>query len=137
MESKEKGQYRIIGILSPDIEPLIREKTGSKTSTVNLSSDTVIEHLGKHDDLLQTDYHRLPGGIWNPDYIFLEKTASTGSQTLHFCVVDKKTGVGRVYKIPVKVTKNKDEMFVTSFYEAHIESLLRSRKSELIYEKKN
>lgn len=134
MESKEKGQYRIIGILSPDIEPLIREKTGSKTSTVNLSSDTVIEHLGKHDDLLQTDYHRLPGGIWNPDYIFLEDAKGNGTQTLHFYKEDS-DGEGYVYKIPVKLTKNKDEMFVTSFYRSSLKNLLSKKNGKIIFKK--
>ncbi len=82
---------------------------GSLTNTVLMSGETAAKQRLKHDDLTAYHYEQLANNINDADVVVLK---SDGHKLVFFFIDEK------LYEAIVKVTKDKKELYIVSFYRA-------------------
>lgn len=128
----ERGIWKPVGTFRPEIKAIVENKVKNQYNQVLLSSDTIIDHRGKHDDILRYDFSKIPQYLWNPDYIIYKEEGSKRSLLFYVKDGDKMLA----YRLPVKVTQSR-ELFLTTFFEVKAKDIQKQIElGELIYEKK-
>jgi SPP1 gp7 family putative phage head morphogenesis protein len=109
-----------VGAVKDNLKEILEKEAKTKTGIVLLSKQTIDSHK-HHKDIGLNQYKEIPGIINNPDAVIYDDDSR-----LFFYVkeVSKR-------EVVVKITKNKNQLFVVSYHTGRIR-----KKGRKIYEKK-
>ena len=103
-----------IGILNKNIA----SQLNIKARIIKLSTDTLIKNRLEHPELSLEAYKNLSIYIKTSE-IILKK----GNKHLIYFKID-----GKIYQFVIKITNNKDELFLTTFHKSNIKQLTKDIK---------
>ena len=106
--------FYIIGNISKNIA----DEISAKTTIVKFSTDSLIKNLIEHKELDILEYKNIALYLQNAQYI-LKKS---NKNLIYFKINNQ------IYQFVIKATKNKEELFITTFHKASYKQLQKDIK---------